>query len=216
MKSRVFAVLLAALLLAGCASGKPDTQEQPPLVEKQEGVDLVCVEYSSFSGAFPEDGTGRAVTDVAAMLVRNDSGRFLDTALVQCAIGDATGTFKVTGLPAGASVWVMEQNGMKISASDSFEITECREYAFRDDAVTETDRLTVATNGGTISVTNVSADTLNNVCLYYKAVHGDGHYFGGITYMLTFDTLEPGQSMQKQSSHFGPNTQIVRYSFQTA
>lgn len=221
MKSRIFALLVAVFVLTGCGAEKPAASETTPLVEKQEGVDpvgeeLVCVEYSSFSGAFPEDGTGRAVTDVAAMLVRNDSGRFLDSAVVECAIGGVTGTFKVTGLPAGASVWVMEQDGMQIFAGDSFEIIDCQDYAFRDDPVTQTDCLTVTSDGGTVTVTNVSADTLNNVCIYYKAVHSDGNYFGGITYMLAFDTLEPGQSGQKQSSHFGPDTKIVRYSFQTA
>lgn len=217
-RKALLALSLAGLLMmGGCADAAP-VATQPVATSPAENWadELVCVEYSRFSGAFPEDGTGRQVTNVAAMLVRNDSGRFLDYALIQCDIGGGTGTFKVTGLPVGASAWVLEQSGMTVSVDDTFQVSACQDYAYRDDVVADTDRLTVTAEDNTVTVTNVSADTLFNVCIYYKAVHTDGNYFGGITYMLAFDTLEPGQSMQKQSSHFGPDTQIVRYSFQTA
>lgn len=212
----VLGVILAVLmLLSGCAGGdSAATAPTVPGVDRLSEHDLVCVEYSSFTGAYPEDGTGRQVENVAAMLIRNDSGIFLDYAIVVCDIGSDTGTFKVTGLPAGAAVWVMEQNGKTLAPEDRFAISECKEYVFRSDAIQQTDKLSVATNGNTLTVTNKSKETLENVCIYYKTVHSDGNFFGGITYMLGFDTLAPGETAQKQSSHFGADAKIVRYSFQ--
>ncbi len=213
-KKSVLALVFALMLLSGCAAPMPLDEEPGPVPQQTDGAPLVCVEYSSFSGSFPEDGSGRQVAGVAAMLVRNDSNRFLDYALVECQIGEGVGTFKVTGLPAGKSVWVLEQNGRTVTAGDAFQVTACEDYAYRDNALTQTDKLTVAVDGNRVTVTNVSQETLVNVCLYYKSTHTDGNYFGGITYMLAFDTLKPGQALQKQAGHFGENSQIVRYSFQ--
>ena len=214
IRKRMLGILLAGLMvLSGCANGdtNPTNPTTPDRLSEHE---LVCLEYSSFSGAFPEDGTGRQVQDVAAMLIRNDSGKFLDYAVVTCDIGQGTGTFKVTGLPAGATVWVLEQDGKTVAPEEKFVVTDCEDYVFRSDAILSTDKLSVTTNGSTVTVTNISDETLESVCIYYKTLFSDGNFFGGITYMLGFDTLSPNQTVQKQTSHFGTDSRIVRYSFQ--
>lgn len=214
-KQIIGVVLAGFLIFSGCtAAPSPDTEPTTP--DRLSEHDLVCLEYSTFSGAYPEDGTGRQVQDVAAMLVRNDSDKFLDYAMIQCDIGNGSGNFKVTGLPAGASVWVLEQDGKTVGAEETFKVSDCKDYAFRTDAILDTDLLDVQSNGDTVTVTNISNKTLENICIYYKTVFSDGNFFGGITYMLAFDSLGPDQSAQKQTSHFGEDSQIVRYSFQTA
>lgn len=205
--SLVFAGLL---FLSGCTGTGPGAGE----AEVQNFGGLVCLEYSRYSGPFPEDGSGRSVENVAAMKVHNSSDRFLDYATVECQVGTHTGTFQITGLPPGATVWVLEQEGMTLTAEDVFQARTCDDYVFREDAVLTTDKLTTRADGNTLAVTNDSGQTLENVCVYYKTVHSDGNYFGGITYMLNFGDLDPGQSVSKQSSHFGESSKIVRYSFQ--
>lgn len=213
-RKQIFPLILAMLLaFCACTGQNPTDSTTPTNPVSLSQYDLVCVEYSSFNGEFPEDGSGRQVQNVAAMLIRNDSAKFLDYALVTCQVGDRTGTFKVTGLPAGASVWVLEQNGLTLTQRDVFEVKECTDYSFRSDAILQTDKLQVTTQNGTVTVTNVSGKTLENVCIYYKTVFSDGNFFGGITYMLGFDNLSPNQTVQKQTSHFGADSQIVRYSF---
>ena len=208
---RLLALLLAGvILLAGCAPG----ESEPPATTGNGSGGLLCLQYSKFSGTFPEDGTGRQVKNVAAILVHNSSDEYLDYADVTCVIGSESGAFHVTGLPPGATAWVLEKDAKTVAADDYFGAMQCKEYAFRADAVMSTDKLSVKAEGNTLTVTNRSNKTLENACLYYKTVHGDGHYFGGITYMLNFGTLEPGASAQKQSSHFGSQSRIVRYSFQ--
>lgn len=204
--------LLAGWLFmcSGCAPG-PEKAEPPA---NATSGSLVCVQYSSFSGTFPEDGSGRQVNNVAAILVHNSSAEFLDYAKVSCAIGNESGTFLVTGLPPGATAWVLEKDAKTVKADENFGTMQCREYSFRQDAVMATDKLAVSTSGSTVTVVNQSGQILRNVCLYYKSVHDDGNYFGGITYMLSFGDLDPGETAQKQSSHYGAQSQIVRYSFQ--
>lgn len=198
------------LFLSGCTGSGPG--EDGPKVQSFGG--LVCLEYSRYSGPFPEDGSGRTVQDVAAMKVRNSSDRFLDYATVEAQIGDQIGTFQITGLPPGSTVWVLESSGITLTAEDRFLATGCEDYFFRDEAVITTDKLRTETDGSTLKVTNTSKTALKNVCVYYKTVHTDGNYFGGITYMLNMGDLDPGQSASKQSSHLGEDSKIVRYSFQ--
>jgi len=203
-------------MLVGC------DKKQPPLAHRQamaviDGEDrLVCEEYSRFSGAFPEDGSGRPVESVAAIRVTNASEKFLDYALIQCDIGEnRVGTFKITGLPAGKSAWVLEQDAMTIAEGERFQARTCTDYAFRADAITQTDKLSVTVEGNTVTVMNRSGEKLDNVCIYYKVCHNDGNYFGGFTPMLAFGTLPPGQGTQKKSAYFADGAEIVRFSFQT-
>lgn len=202
-------IMAGLLILSGCSE---EPEETTGSTDNFGG--LVCLEYSRFSGSFPEDGSGREVTDVAAMLVYNSSSEFLDYATVECSIGSSTGTFQITGLPPGATAWVLEQDARTVSDGDTFTARTCEQYAYRSDAVMSTELLSVEPDGSTLTVKNVSDKTLENVCVYYKSLHSDGHYFGGICYMLNFGTLDPGESAQKQSSHFGSDSKIVRYSFQ--
>ena len=208
---RWLALVMAGLLfLSGCSGGGEDR----PTAQVGDFGGLVCMEYSRYTGSFPEDGSGRAVENVAAILVHNSSGRFLDYATVEAQVGSEIGTFYVTGLPPGGTAWVLEKNGLTLTPEETFLARDCEDYFFRDDAVMQTDDLSVSAEGNAVTVTNRSDKTLQNVCIYYKTVHEDGRYFGGITYLLSFDTLGPGQTLTKQSSHYGSSSQIVRYSYQ--
>lgn len=176
-------------------------------------ADLYCLEFSRYNGEFIEDGSHQPVTDVAAALIENRSQEFLDLATVTYDVGGRTAEFVVTGLPPGAKAWVLESNRMTISDDAQFKFLECTS-AFRQDAVLSAKDLAVFSAGNTLSVTNSSDQTLENVCVYYKTVNNDGAYLGGITYMLAFDTLKPGETATRSTAHFTQNSRIVRYSYQ--
>lgn len=211
---RLLCGLLALLMLtSGCVQKEPESTQPTGQLNMSFGG-LVCLEYSRYTGAFPEDGKDTQVSNVAAMLIHNSSTQFLEYATIECAIGEQTGFFFVTGLPPGAMVWVLERSGMTLSEGDTFKATKCEDYVYRDDAIMMTDKLSVCSEGNTLTVTNNTDGTLDNVTVYYKTVMEDGRYFGGISYLLSFGSLPPGGSASKASSHFGPDAKIVRYSFQ--
>lgn len=212
-------LLMLCTLLSGCNEegskdstgsyyGKPSTDYQAT------SADLYCLEITRYSGPFVEDGKDDQVESVAAILVENTSAQFLDRATVTYSVGDETATFVVTGLPPDSTAWVLESNRMTLDAQIEFEFLDCVS-AFRSDAIKTTDLLEVSAEDNVITVTNVSSETLNNVCLYYKNVNSDGNYLGGITYMIAFDTLKAGESAEKASAHYSHISEIVRYSYQT-
>ena len=209
-----------SLNLAGCAQGgtgaegstattDPETVIEAP---KASSADLYCLEFNTFSGAYVEDGKNEKVEDVAAILVENRSEAFLDRATVKYKYGDETATFLVTGLPAGQRCWVMEAGKFKPDGKSSCEFEDCTS-AFKEDAVLATDKLKTESKDNVLTVTNISEQTLNDVCVYYKNTADDGAFLGGITYMISFDTLAPGEELEKASGHFSETSKIVRYSF---
>ena len=210
------AVLVVALTVTAVLWLWPWENDAPPDTtgESNGTEELVCLQFSRYSGAFVEDGSDEAVSNVAAMLVANTGSEFLDLATVTYDAGGQTATFVVTGLPPGEKAWVLESNRMILADGIEFRLRDCA-TTFRPDAVTQTDLLSVTPQGDTLTVENTSDRTLENVCVYYKVYHTDGNYLGGITYMLSFGTLKPGESARKQSVHYGEDARIVRFSYQT-
>lgn len=174
---------------------------------------IVCGEYSLFTGQFPEDGRDELVENVAAILVTNTSDRFLDLATITFDIDGQTATFSATGLPSGASAWVMEASRMTATDSSVFTYRDCV-TAFRDDVVDTTPKITITADGNMLTATNHTSETLTNVCVYYKTVHTDGNFFGGITYLASFGDLAPGASVETLAGHFdAEDSLIVRIGF---
>lgn len=217
-------IAVAILLMTGCEAKNEDkdgdvnikTVTSSDTIITGSGADasqLYCLEFNTFSGVYVEDGKNEEVEDVAAILVENRSKAFLDRATITYKYGDKDAVFVLTGLPAGEKCWVMEQNKLQPDGKYSFEFVDCV-TAFKEDAITATPDLTTLTKDNTITVENNSENKLVNVCVYYKNTFDDGNYFGGITYMIRFGDLEPGDSLMKESAHYDDTSEIVRYSYQ--
>lgn len=216
MIASLFALLLlilvvVAVVLAQTPKG-PDSPQNGS-TGRATSADLYCLEFSRYSGEFIEDGTHQSVKDVAAALIENRSQEFLDLATITYDVGGKTAKFVVTGLPPGTKTWVLETNRMTIGNDVRFNFIECTS-TFRQNAILSTEDLELSSTGNSVSVKNTSDHTLTNVCVYYKSLNADGSFLGGITYMLTFDTLKPGQSIERSSAHFTQSSRIVRYSYQ--
>lgn len=191
-------------------SGQPT---QPPN-EAVSSNDLLVSDFSLFSGQYPEDGRDELVENVAAILVTNRSDRFLDVATLTYDIDGKTATFVVTGLPPGRSAWVMEASKLKASHSSKFVFIDSV-TSYRDDVVAETDRVSVTAKGNMLTAVNNTGQVLENVTVYYRSVHTDGNFFGGITYLVSFGTIGPGQSVETMAGHFDEDSsEIVRIGWQ--
>lgn len=211
-KKRILGLVLAAvMLLCGCA--EQQQEESIPVI--QLGGDLMCVEISRFSGKFVEDGSDEPVKDVAAILVENNTEKFVELATATYRIGDRTATFRITGLPAGERAWVLEQNRMTLAEGEELVYEDCQ-ITYNANAIQSTKELAVTRQGGALIVENTSGRALKNVCVYYKNRLEDGAFMGGIAYLINFGDLEPGESASRTVSHFVDRSVIVRFSYQYA
>lgn len=190
------------------ATEGPPAEPQPP---EPVGTDaLVCRQYARFSGQYVEDGRDELVENVAAILVTNKSDQFLDLATLTYDIDGQIAVFIVTGLPAGRSAWVMESTRMVIPDDAVFTFAETV-TSFRDGVVVDTEEVSLYADANLLTAVNNTDRTLEDVFVYYKTLHTDGNFFGGITYRVDFGTLEPGASAQTLAGHYsGGDTEIVR------
>lgn len=207
----------------GESGGDPDgdwpPQTDPPGTEPpvttarptQSGPEDIRVrQYARFSGQYVEDGRDELVENVAAILVTNSSDQFLDLATLTYDIDGEDAVFVVTGLPAGSSAWVMESSRRVIPDDAAFTFLECV-TAFRSNAAADTSQVSIYADANMLTAVNNTDRTLENVFVYYKTLHSDGNFFGGITYRVDFGTLEPGGSAQSLAGHYsGDDTRIVR------
>lgn len=190
-----------------------DTQDGNATAElEKQGLRVERI--STFTGRFMEDGSDRPVENVAALLVTNLTERYLDIAEITYDVDGKTASFVVTGLPAKASVWVLERSAMTITKENSLRYSNCT-TSYRDSADVKVDELTIKLEGNTLQATNNTDQTLYNVFVYYKNTHTDGNYLGGIAYAVHFDTIEPGKTAEKLAGHYAEGiTRIVRIGWQ--
>ena len=194
---------------SGSGSGKPSEQ-----TEEIASGDISCDKFGIFSGQFVEDGRDELVQNVAAVLVTNRTDRFLDFATLTFDIDGQTATFILSGLPAGRSAWVMEATRMTATNSSVFTYLNCVD-AFRDDVTASTDKVTITSDGNMLTAVNNTSETLEGVFIYYRTLHTDGNFLGGITYRVDFGKLEPGTPVETLAGHFNKDTtEIVRIGWQ--
>ena len=192
---------------------EPDEATQSTSVTVPPEQQLICADIGLYNGAFVEDGSDEPVENVAALLITNGSAQYLDLAKLTYEIDGQEAVFMVTGLPAGASAWVLENSRMTASAESQIRHKETV-TSFRENAVSTLEGVDLAFNGTMLKATNATDKTIKALTVYYKVLHDDGNYLGGITYMVTFGDLEPGQSAEKIAGHFRlDKAQIVRIGY---
>ena len=223
LAKKTLTILMVLVLLSGCGREEVPAATTEPTAAPTEAPtvtptapitgNLICVEISRFTGGFVEDGKDRPVRDVAAILVQNNTGKYLELAMITYKVGDRTAQFRVTALPAGRRAWVMESSAMTLVDGDELVLEECVD-SYNLDAITTTDDISVSRNGKSLTLTNTSDKRLENVGVYYKNTLEDGTFLGGITYVISFGNLEPGASATRTADHFDETSEIVRYNYQ--
>lgn len=163
-----------------------------------------------FSGTFVEDGSNKKVSNILALEVKNSSKKDLQYGEIKLKInGKKTAVFKLTNLPVGKTVTVIESTGsISYNSRDNYKYEDAT-YAAVEQLPMSSDKIKVSTKGAAITIKNISGKNLGTVYVYYKNTKGS-LYLGGITYRAKFEGVEKGKSYTIETSHFSKsNSEIV-------
>lgn len=170
---------------------------------------LTVEAVGSYSGNFLEDGSDEPTANVAAMLVTNNSERMLQIAEITFQVNDTeTASFKVTNLPAGTSVLVLESNKREFKEEDSYTYGETVS-GYMDQPTLEEDKFELITEKGKITLKNNTDQSYEKVYVYYKYVQLGGAYLGGITYRTPFENVPAGGEVEAVAGHFNPDSSKI-------
>lgn len=231
----LLALVLAALMLAGCTGGGDDLSdavEIPPETtpaadgsgDAQNGAAPAnsgnTAEYgleikgiSKYAGLFVEDGTDETVSDVCAVTVRNNAEKTVQYAHLTVTIGETAYEFDVTTLPPDAEVQLLELTRRPMPEStDGYTALVTMYAAFDAEPGMNADALEITTQDTAITVKNISGKDMGQVYVYYKVAYGE-LYLGGITYRVSVNGLAAGQSTTCYAGHY--STEYSKLMFAT-
>ena len=165
------------------------------------GSNLVAKQLVMYEGPYLETGGDVPVSDITALILCNNGQTEIAQAEVTLT-GEEKLSFYVSNIMPGAQVLVLEKDA---APWKNREITGC------DGWVREEDRQPLPQQAlrieevdmGTLSVTNTTPEKLTDIWLFYKNYVPEGDlYVGGITYIETIESLEPGQTVQIKPARY--------------
>lgn len=174
--------------------------EQPQPVEDLQfpfaipGTTLIAERIVSYDGWFAEGDEGRDVVNCAALLLYNCGEYGIDSGEVVLEAGTVRFEFSVSTLPAGERLLVPEKKGLEygpeqFSSCNGTQVSQQGEWSENRIGLEYPDM-------GSVVVTNLSDQILNEIYLYYKAYLPETcFYVGGNTGIAFVERLEPGQSI---------------------
>lgn len=174
----------------------PPVETAPPSPPEVTLDGLLFESFGRYSGAFVEDGSDRSVVNTACILVENTTDRYLELATASFEIDGVSATFVITGLPPHRAAWVLESKALSVKSGASF-ILKGGTATFCD---VEEPTITAQMAEGTISVMNSAEEEFSGY-IYYKMLHTDGNFLGGITYRSYVDALPPQSTTEITAGH---------------
>lgn len=165
-----------------------------------EGYGLVLEKLAPYDGIFLEDGTGRKVSRVAMLQVKNGGSLPVEYCELGLSFAGEELLFSLSALPAGATVLVQEKTGKALP--DSPPLGAVATVIPRDRLELSEDRVKVKDNGdGSLTVTNLTGEDLSEVRIFYKYCK-EGVYLGGIAFSLRVNGLSAKKSVTLKPAHF--------------
>ena len=184
------------------SAGEAPAQPWTNLNDNDYGVRFATL-ATGYDGYFIEDGSDEEVKNVLAMQFFNDSDQAIQYAEYVFRAGDKAVNFKISNLPAGQSCVVLEANRHKYDSSEVLELVS-RVVAKVDALPFASDQvLLVDNNDNSVTIMNLTGETLPMVRMFYKYFYEDQNTFlGGITYTATAEDIPAGGSVTVTPSHF--------------
>lgn len=145
-----------------------------------------------FTGFNPDCG-GKEGSNIAAVQVKNTSAAHLTQADITMTMADGGMIcFHIRDLCPGMSAMVFSDANISIGSEDVCIAVSCT-VSFENESPLMADCIQLSVEGTSVTVTNVSGETLTNVTVYCHCTL-DELCFGGLTYSYTIDSLPAGGS----------------------
>ncbi len=209
---------LAALLLCSvcinaqvyCYAESPESAQNRV---SAEGIRISCTplvveNMAYYDGVFYEDGSGREVVGVAAVLLRNCSDATVPFASMVVYTENCRYEFEATMLPPDSTVLIPEMNGALLTEKD---IVRCFGWVtVPKDTPPEGITVTAAQH---ITVANLSSVTVENLLVYYRTyLREEDVYLGGMSFILKAPAMAPGETVTLFPDCYAPGySRVVWY-----
>ena len=171
---------------------------------------IVIEEVKSYAGKYLEDGSDEIVSNVMALLVKNETEKSIQ--LADLTVTDNmsnTYEFRITTLLPRQELLVLESNRTAYEETVVIESAEVASLAlFSEPPSLQEDVFEIQCSNNLITVKNISEETISAARICYKNISGD-IYIGGITYTVSIPQLQPGESIQMPSRHYTEDTSEV-------
>ena len=212
-------VLIAILVigaLIGALVGPKDSYpagdiEKSKAVSFDLGENLVVTHIGSYSGQYVEDGSDEEVSGVMMIQVKNQGPSTLQYAEVITSGSGGEAHFKLSTLPPGQTVMVLEADRQKYSKRKCKTATAQYMAFFQEEPGTYADKFQIQALDGGLNVTNISGKDIKGEIVIYFKDYADDTLMGGITYRGRITGgLAAGEIRQVMSENFTQdNTQIM-------
>ena len=149
-----------------------------PYALEDSGLELTSL--FRYTGNNPDCGWAEG-TDIGAVILHNETGRYLETLSLTVVMADGTElSFTVSDIPHGKTVWAFERENK--TYDDAAQVAEIRcETTYLDGNGLVPDKVKAEAEGMNVTLTNVSGETLTGLALRCHNIL-DGAYFGGTSY----------------------------------
>lgn len=177
----------------------PETLRFPIVIQ---GTSLTAQKVSAYDGPYLEDGSDREVVDIMALHIFNTGEQEVLKAYITLCIDENNYTFYGENIPPKSTVILLEQDAQSYHTGNligcgGWQVTEAAS-AVKQEKISVVDRAM-----GTLVVTNISEEAVENIRIYYKAwLSPPDVYVGGITYTVTVPVLQPGQTEFLYPDHY--------------
>lgn len=158
---------------------------------------------AGYDGYYIEDGSDEEVKNVLAMQFFNDSDQAIQYAEYVFRTGNTAVSFKISNLPAHQSCVVLEANRHKYNSGEVLDLIS-RVVAKVDTLPFASDQVLLVDNSdGSVTIMNLTGETLPQVRFFYKYFYEDQNTFlGGITYTASAEDIPAYGNVTVTPGHF--------------
>ena len=165
-----------------------------------DGTALIVKNLAVYDGPFFEDGSGREVLGVVALVVQNSSAKMLRFSCIELEINHEQYVFECMFLPPFSTVLIPEKNAKSYINGT---ITACAGTTVEAGEAPSCYVQITASGMGSLCITNPQWQAVDGLTLYHKTYLTDAAmYIGGVAFKTVLPAMQPGEQVTVTPQNF--------------